>query len=189
MKVWIVRHGESETNQNGLWTGLMDVSLTEKGIQDAKAASRFMEGQVFDKVYSSALKRARQTLETILPGQMYEVTPLLNEIDVGTLTGKPLDIISKEEKKLADIEGFHPYQGESREELCSRILKIMQELEVSGYRNVALFTHRGWLKMFLHVVTDIPLSIENILCENGMTAIFTYQNGTWNLHSWMNVNE
>lgn len=32
MKLYIVRHGESETNRKGLWTGWLDVALTDKGI-------------------------------------------------------------------------------------------------------------------------------------------------------------
>ena len=35
MKLYLIRHGESETNRDGLWTGWLDVSLTDNGEKDA----------------------------------------------------------------------------------------------------------------------------------------------------------
>ena len=40
----LVRHGESEWNARGLWTGLTDVHLTQKGRQEAKTAARLFAG-------------------------------------------------------------------------------------------------------------------------------------------------
>ena len=50
MKVWVVRHGESETNRDGLWTGWLDVELTEKGREDAAKAGKILAGTSFDKI-------------------------------------------------------------------------------------------------------------------------------------------
>ena len=58
MKLYIVRHGESETNRKGLWTGWLDVALTDKGIADAERVRDTLRGIKFDKVYSSDLQRA-----------------------------------------------------------------------------------------------------------------------------------
>ena len=69
MKLYIVRHGESETNRKGLWTGWLDVALTDKGIADAERVRDTLRGIKFDKVYSSDLQRARVTCEIALPGR------------------------------------------------------------------------------------------------------------------------
>lgn len=42
MKVYVIRHGESETNYEKKWTGWLDVNLTEKGMNDAKKAGEFL---------------------------------------------------------------------------------------------------------------------------------------------------
>ena len=61
MRVYVVRHGESETNKIHYMTGWLDVSLTEKGREDALFARSVLEGVEFDKIYSSDLVRALQT--------------------------------------------------------------------------------------------------------------------------------
>ena len=40
MKLYLIRHGESENNNKKMWTGWMDVDLTENGINQAKGVSQ-----------------------------------------------------------------------------------------------------------------------------------------------------
>ncbi|HFQ15074.1 MAG TPA: 2,3-bisphosphoglycerate-dependent phosphoglycerate mutase, partial [Rhodobacteraceae bacterium] len=64
----LVRHGQSEWNAKNLFTGWKDVGLTEKGIAEAIKAGKLLkaEGLVFDRAFTSKLKRARKTLDLIL---------------------------------------------------------------------------------------------------------------------------
>ncbi|WP_449149635.1 2,3-bisphosphoglycerate-dependent phosphoglycerate mutase, partial [Stomatobaculum sp.] len=68
MKLVLVRHGESEWNKQNLFTGWMDVDLSEKGHEEAKAAGQLLkaEGYDFDICFTSYLKRAIHTLNHIL---------------------------------------------------------------------------------------------------------------------------
>ena len=68
MFVYVIRHGESETNLSKKWTGWLDVQLTEKGYEDAKKAAGYLKGISFDKIYTSDLMRAKQTAQTAFPG-------------------------------------------------------------------------------------------------------------------------
>ena len=54
MKLVLVRHGESEWNLQNRFTGWVDVDLTEKGINEAKAAGKSLKelGYVFDVAFS-----------------------------------------------------------------------------------------------------------------------------------------
>ena len=72
MKVFMVRHGESETNRNGLWTGWLDVSLTEKGREEALQVGKMLSKINFDKIYVSDLSRAKVTAEIALPSCIAE---------------------------------------------------------------------------------------------------------------------
>ena len=68
MKLVLVRHGESEWNKLNLFTGWMDVDLSDKGREEAKNAGKVLkaEGYDFDVCYTSYLKRAIHTLNIAL---------------------------------------------------------------------------------------------------------------------------
>ena len=67
-KLVLVRHGESEWNKLNLFTGWMDVDLSENGHQEAIKAGQLLkeEGFRFDVCYTSYLKRAIHTANHIL---------------------------------------------------------------------------------------------------------------------------
>ena len=62
----IFRHGQSTWNLENKFTGLVDVELTPKGIEEAKNAGLKIKGYHFDYAYASALKRAQNTLSIAL---------------------------------------------------------------------------------------------------------------------------
>lgn len=92
-KLVIARHGESEWNNLGKWTGLTDIGLTEKGKSDAKKIGESLRDIHFDAIYTSNLVRTEETLASILStqgqvGESYIKAPELNERDYGDYTGK-----------------------------------------------------------------------------------------------------
>jgi len=88
----LVRHGESEFNAAGYWTGITDVGLTPKGHADATRMGEVLRDIRFDRVYTSCLRRAVETRDDLLAahGQtpsFTRKTAALNERDYGDLTG------------------------------------------------------------------------------------------------------
>ena len=187
MLVFIVRHGESENNQKGLWTGQYNAPLTERGRADAEGARAILERFSFDKVYSSDLDRAVETAKIALPGYSYETNKLLREIDLGTLANQPTSVLSGDEKAYAIQNGYSVYGGESRDEFKERIVSFKKELEGMTFQNVAVFCHGGWVKGFLNEVMGISIPAQKICCNNCTVAVFEYENSKWKLHSWMNL--
>lgn len=95
IKLVLVRHGESEWNKKNLFTGWMDVDLSEKGHEEATAAGQLLkaEGYDFDLCYTSYLKRAIHTLNHMLDEMDRAWLPVvkswkLNERHYGDLQGK-----------------------------------------------------------------------------------------------------
>ena len=95
IKLVLVRHGESEWNKKNLFTGWMDVDLSEKGHEEAIAAGQLLkaEGYDFDLCYTSYLKRAIHTLNHMLDEMDRAWLPVvkswkLNERHYGDLQGK-----------------------------------------------------------------------------------------------------
>lgn len=93
-KLILCRHGQSDWNLKNLFTGWMDVDLTERGIEEAKEAGRVLAdaGYRFDVAYTSVLKRAIRTLWLILDEMDLMWIPVkrswrLNERHYGALQG------------------------------------------------------------------------------------------------------
>jgi 2,3-bisphosphoglycerate-dependent phosphoglycerate mutase len=93
-KLVLLRHGESQWNQENRFTGWKDVDLTEKGIGEARAAGRLLrdEGFDFDFTFTSVLKRAIRTLQFALEEMDRLWLPIekdwrLNERHYGALQG------------------------------------------------------------------------------------------------------
>ncbi len=94
MKLVLIRHGESEWNKQNLFTGWMDVELSEKGKAEATEGGRLLaaEGFDFDICYTSYLRRAINTLQRVLKSMDREWLPVvkswkLNERHYGALQG------------------------------------------------------------------------------------------------------
>ncbi|KAH8419052.1 hypothetical protein KR222_002098 [Zaprionus bogoriensis] len=93
-KITMVRHGESEWNKQNLFCGWFDAELSEKGMQEACAAGKAIkdENLVFEVAHTSLLKRANDTLTTLLtvsdqPEIVIFKSWRLNERHYGGLTG------------------------------------------------------------------------------------------------------
>ena len=93
-KLVLVRHGQSTWNLENLFTGWVDVDLTEQGRKEAQEAGRLMkaEGLQFDQVFTSVLKRAIRTLWIALEEMDLMWIPVhnswrLNERHYGALQG------------------------------------------------------------------------------------------------------
>src|SRR3984893_9642850 len=91
----LVRHGESEWNSKGLFTGWVDVGLAAKGVQEASAAGRMLvdAGLRPDVVHTSVLTRAILTANIALEAAGLSWLPVrrswrLNERHYGALQGK-----------------------------------------------------------------------------------------------------
>jgi 2,3-bisphosphoglycerate-dependent phosphoglycerate mutase len=91
----LLRHGESEWNAKGLFTGWVDVTLAAKGVQEASAGGRMLvdSGLAPDVVHTSVLTRAIQTANYALEAAGLSWLPVqrswrLNERHYGALQGK-----------------------------------------------------------------------------------------------------
>lgn len=96
----LIRHGQSLWNLENRFTGWVDVPLTAKGREEARLAARRMAGMSFDVAYTSALRRAQDTLTEILQ-TMQTDTPVirdqaLNERHYGDLQGLNKDDLRRQ---------------------------------------------------------------------------------------------
>jgi len=187
MRVYVIRHGESETNLSASFTGWMDVALTEKGKEDARRAGEMLKGVTFDKIYASDLHRAMHTAELAIPGCSYETSPMLREVGMGTLEGKPIASLTDEDRANVAKDGYTVFGGESKTAFHNRISGFLQMLSESEQGTVAVFAHGGWLRGMLDQVIGLTLPRNRISCNNCAIAIIEYTGEHWKLHSWINL--
>lgn len=155
----LVRHGESEWNALGLWTGHRDISLTDKGRQEARNAAKQLTDITLHKGYTSDLKRAQQTLEEIK--KELDKTDLetvhhsaLNERDYGDYTAKNKweirDQIGEEEfQKLRRHWNYAVPNGETLKDVHDRVVPYFQEhilADLKQGKNVIIAAHGNSLR-------------------------------------------
>lgn len=90
----LIRHGQSAWNLENRFTGWWDVNITDKGVEEARAAGQELKarGYEFDIAYTSLLTRANKTLNLVLEEMGELWLPVvkdwrLNERHYGALTG------------------------------------------------------------------------------------------------------
>lgn len=165
----LVRHGQSQWNKAGLWTGLTDISLTPEGIKEAQKAGELLKEKdiFFDYAFTSKLKRAQETLYEIkmVLGQDFptEENTALNEKDYGDFTGKNKWEIKEKvgEKEFLKIRRSWDYQlphGESLKDVYDRTIpyykkEILPKLEEG--KNVIVASHGNTLRALIKYLDDI----------------------------------
>lgn len=164
----LVRHGKSEWNEKGLWTGWRDIPLAPRGFEEAKITGEQLKDIHFDFGYTSALSRAQQTLETILQtiGQTdLSVTKdeALNERDYGDYTEKNKWDIQREMgeevfQKIRRSWDFPPPNGESLKMVYERVLpyfltEILPKLKNGS--NIIVAAHGNSLRALVKHLEDI----------------------------------
>ena len=102
MRLYIIRHAETEHNKLGLIQGSeVDSNLNEIGKQQSDLFFDFYKGINFEKIYTSGLKRTFQTVQRFIDiGIPFEKFDEFNEISWGVNQGQNDDL--KEYKELTE---------------------------------------------------------------------------------------
>jgi len=180
----LVRHGQSEWNLKNLFTGWRDVGLTEKGIEEARAAGRRLKAQGlrFDVAFTSLLVRAQRSLDLMLEemgqtGITVVKDQALNERDYGDLSGLNKDDARKkwgEEQVRVWRRSYDvaPPGGESLKDTAARVLPYyIQDMLPRVLRgdNVIVAAHGNSLRALVMVLER--LSPQEIVVREIATGV------------------
>ena len=189
MKIYIIRHGETEFNQMGIVQGRgIDAELNEKGHKQADLFFEHYASVPFDFVMVSSLKRTHQTVKGFIEHKKipHEKFPDLDEISWGTNEGKaPTPEMSQTFHRItSDWEnGFFESKienGESAMDLNLRCEKIVSYLKnnASQLKNVLICTHGRTISCLITLLRERPLTDINAF-KNFNTGLYTfhYKNG------------
>ena len=195
LKLYIVRHGETEWNVIKRFQGQLNTPLTEKGIKKLKETGKKLENVLFDEVYTSELGRTVASAEIILnenngyKNNKLELQKLaeLNEVYFGVWQG-----LTYEEVFLKYPEEGNNYfynvknykaenvEAEKLEDALERFLKgINKILDSHESGNILVVTHGTVFEMFMNYVANNSIFDidERTLMGNGDYKVFSYKDG------------
>jgi broad specificity phosphatase PhoE len=148
----LARHGESDWNRSRRWQGFADRPLTELGRQQAEELADRLDEIELDAVYSSDLRRARNTADAVArrKGLAVRTTTALREVDVGSWSGLTREEVEASfpdayARWLRGAEGWT--DGETYEQLGRRVVKTIREIAADhdGER-ILVVAHGGTLR-------------------------------------------
>lgn len=163
----LVRHGESEWNKLGLWTGLTDIRLSPKGIEESAQAGEKLKSYSIDLSYISSLKRARQTLDEIkkVIGRDFPTSEnkTLDERDYGIYTGQNKWDLQKsmgdeQFQKIRRGWDFAVPKGETLEDVYNRVVPYYQSQilpDLRNGKNVLIVAHGNSLRALVKYLDNL----------------------------------
>ena len=150
--LYLMRHGQTFFNQEGLVQGACDSPLTELGQEQARQAGAYLQGRGirFGRLYSSTQERASDTLELISGRTDYTRLKGIKEWNFGLFEAQPERLQPKFRPGATSFEDlFVPYGGEGVDQVGERVLVTLTEvMEQAGAEPVLAVSHGGAMWAF-----------------------------------------
>lgn len=181
-KIWLIRHASSRYNDSGRIQGQKDIELSDSGLEEAaKLAEDF--DLSFDSIYSSELKRARQTAEALIQDTDHKLRRReeLNERALGVLEGRGCS-----SWKDIDLEGgpdWKPQGGESLREHSDRVSNFLAELKDDEAEGIVVLAHSGTIRAIIAEINGLDskelwdMSVDNC----GVTGLEYSEKQGWDI--------
>lgn len=165
MKLYLVRHGETDWNLENKIQGQTDTSINDNGREQAKELAERIKEELggIKRIYSSRQKRALETAQII--GRMLSVSPIvqqgLEEICLGAWEGytwKQVKEIFSEEYQIWHQNRRYqvPPKGESYQQLLDRLLPALDDIIRKEGQDVLIVTHSAVIMTLMSYVYDTP---------------------------------
>lgn len=150
--LYLMRHGQTFFNQEGLVQGVCDSPLTELGQDQARQAGAYLQGRGirFGHLYSSTQERASDTLELVSDRTDYTRLKGIKEWNFGLFEAQPERLQPKFRPGATSFEDlFVPYGGEGVDQVGERMLVTLTEvMEQAGAEPVLAVSHGGAMWAF-----------------------------------------
>lgn len=179
MKLYIIRHGQTDWNLAGKIQGRKDIPLNDQGRLQARALAEGMKGQPLAAVYSSPQIRALETAKAIAEpfGLSVECLPQLVEISYGSWEGRTAQDILTADYELYDAWWKHPASvappgGETLSQVDERCTAAWEYIRSRMSGDTAVVSHGSTLAHFIvHLLKGQPEAREIIVGNASITTM------------------
>ncbi|WP_352401164.1 histidine phosphatase family protein [Anaerotignum sp.] len=163
MKVYLIRHGETDWNLRGMFYGWTDCDINEKGIEQATKLKNYFNTVSYDKIYSSDLLRAAHTAQIIASDKGIEVEKkdCFRELFFGEWEDKEGTYIREnhgdvlnlwiKEWKTSSLPGGEAFQ-DFYQRVTEGLARIIQE---NKGKTVVIVSHNGPMSAMLCYLTGV----------------------------------
>mgnify|MGYP001598902720 CR=1 FL=1 len=185
-KYFLLRHGESSVNLNGLvscWPEKIYSPLTGKGVRQIEEAAKKLKNERIDFIFSSDILRTKQTAEIV--GRKLGIKPRfdkrLRDVNLGIFNGKLINEAGKfwvpGGKKLSPLAYYKrrftitPPKGENYLAIEKRLLGFLKDMEKKYQgKNILIVSHKRPFTLLEKMVFgwSIKKFIENIVQNKEM---------------------
>ena len=153
-KIYLIRHGETESNRKGIFRGRLDIPLSQNGREQAVDLKRYFENIPVDVVYTSPLQRAVETAETVFPGHTPVKEKWLNNLDLGEWSGMEKSLVKERfpqmwEDWVKRPESIRFPGGERLLDVLKRASLFFEKVAFGEAETAAAVSHRSVLKVLI----------------------------------------
>lgn len=171
--VYLIRHALTQGNLEGRYIGQTDEELCREGLEQLEAMKNDYGYPYPDVVFTSGLKRCKQTATILYPDK----TPIemrgFEECDFGEFEGHTAEELEPYEEFsqwLSGGEDARPLNGESNKEFAERVCdcfnKTVEGLIKTGTQKAAIITHGGVIMTILSAFGLPELPMTEWLCPS-----------------------
>lgn len=163
LDLYLVRHGQTNWNLEKRLQGATDNALNETGRGQAQTLARQLDGVVLTHVYSSALRRARETAETLAGRAPVTVLPGLNERSFGKFEGifedqRAAEAFAEFSRRVSVLDDALD-GGESLQSQADRVRRAVEQITARHAEGrVAIVAHGGVNPLVLAALLEIPVA-------------------------------
>eukprot|EP01120_Amphizonella_sp_Union-15-10_P016578 TRINITY_DN8816_c0_g1_i1.p1 TRINITY_DN8816_c0_g1~~TRINITY_DN8816_c0_g1_i1.p1 ORF type:complete len:219 (+),score=42.16 TRINITY_DN8816_c0_g1_i1:111-767(+) len=193
-QIYLIRHGQAVSNINEHIGRMMDSVLTPRGVAESNHLGSYFKrkGISFDKIYSSPIKRARETAALVCSSAGYDQEIFLEgglmEIDRGSWDGVSFSKLLNDPKYMENPPAFKAPGGESEYQVQERISSCIVEKIIPTLKdltiekkliNIAMFSHGVAIRSFLSYVLASPIERWRNSIDNTAVSVVVYDGKDW----------
>ena len=169
IEITFVRHSEVEEGYIGKYNGHIDIGLSKKGLEDARELAKRIESNSYDIIYTSDLKRVKQTLQLLHRREKVIISSDLREKSWGKHEGMSFEEIEKSGIKYTTfLEWIDALDGEDMLSYRQRVLDYFYTTILrSDAKKILIVTHAG-------VIRTIVASCKGIALEESFSIKLDY---------------
>ncbi|UCD79026.1 MAG: histidine phosphatase family protein [Desulfobacterales bacterium] len=163
--IYLIRHGVIEGAEERRFIGQSNPPLSEAGRHNAGQWNKLLAGIEFEAVFCSDLRRAQETARIIAGDKQPAVQPVpqLREIHLGQWEGLSMNYIRRQfpekwRRRGENISSYKPPEGESFNDLQSRVVPFFEALGRQLRGHALIVAHAGVNRVILCHVLGMPVS-------------------------------
>lgn len=182
MKLYIIRHGQTDWNIAKKIQGRQDIPLNERGHFQAQCLGKAMENRPITAVFSSPQIRAMETAIAVVSPAGVPVIPVrdLMEINYGVWEGKTEEELLRDDRALYEAWWSHPAEtappeGESINQVNERCRQAWKEIKPQLTGDAAIVAHGGLLAHFMEQLLGSESIAASTVAHNASITTIEYE--------------